>query len=385
MEIKGFQTLKRGMAKLTVGPEDNNQSNFSNLEAFDKFKNQQSPNLELSWRDNLQTNIVNLWAKVCGDGKLPFCNSSRIKDVDLNALYDFLEKENFILAGSFFCDRAPYQDGFCESVFLFRRNEFWILVDNTIHNISSFYFLARKMSDYCDTIQRILKFTIPKSDSRIFMLVKEYGDLTLAACDIREQELDFDNYADDFAEFHNDILQFVDDEDEPQLVLIYGEPGTGKSRYLRALTSIIEKDVVYITKDMIDAFCSPDFISFALKELKNKVIICEDVDAALINDGVRTTATSNLLNMSSGVLSDILNIKIICTFNCEQNQIDSALLRKGRLRKKYEMKALDIKKSNNLLKKLGKNYTTDKPMTLAEIYGADEENGGETNKGRLGF
>ena len=43
-----------------------------------------------------------------------------------------------------------------------------------------------------------------------------------------------------------------------------------------------------------------------------------------------SVGVSNLLNLSDGILGDILNIHVIATFNMDKERIDSALLRKGR-------------------------------------------------------
>ena len=72
--------------------------------------------------------------------------------------------------------------------------------------------------------------------------------------------------------------------------------------------------------------------------------------------------------MTDGILSDDLGIKFICTFNDDMKNIDPALLRKGRLVSKYEFKPLSVEKSNTLLKERGINETTNKPLTLAEIF-----------------
>jgi ATP-dependent 26S proteasome regulatory subunit len=53
-------------------------------------------------------------------------------------------------------------------------------------------------------------------------------------------------------------------------------------------------------------------------------------------------------------MKDALKLKIICTANCKMDEIDNALLRKGRILTKYEFKKLSIDKTNSLLKKLNK-------------------------------
>ena len=65
----------------------------------------------------------------------------------------------------------------------------------------------------------------------------------------------------------------------------------------------------------------------------------------------RSNTVSNLLNLSDGLLSDCLNIQIICTFNIPICEVDNAFLRAGRLLGAYEFKPLCIDKATQLIKK----------------------------------
>ena len=93
--------------------------------------------------------------------------------------------------------------------------------------------------------------------------------------------------------------------------------------------------------------------------------------------------------MCDGLLSDILNIKIIVTFNTNLNNIDTALLRKGRLKYQYTFGSLCVEKTKALLKELyGDDYDTDnvtKPMILADIYNIEDNNAMQTPRKTIGF
>jgi ATP-dependent 26S proteasome regulatory subunit len=78
-------------------------------------------------------------------------------------------------------------------------------------------------------------------------------------------------------------------------------------------------------------------------------------------------AVSNLLNISDGLLSDFLNVQLICTFNNSLTMVDSALMRKGRLIAKYEFGKLSVEKAKVLSKHFGHDRHIDEPMTVAEI------------------
>ena len=87
--------------------------------------------------------------------------------------------------------------------------------------------------------------------------------------------------------------------------------------------------------------------------------------------------------MTDGIYSDIINLKIIATFNAKLNDIDPALLRKGRLIAKYEFNPLSVEKTNKLLKKLG-YPESEKPMTLADIFNYEDANYSK-ERSKIGF
>ena len=72
--------------------------------------------------------------------------------------------------------------------------------------------------------------------------------------------------------------------------------------------------------------------------------------------------------MSDGLLNDMLKLQIICTFNVDLKQLDSALLRPGRLIARKEFKALPELDANILAQRLGVKYHFEEPATLSEIY-----------------
>lgn len=94
----------------------------------------------------------------------------------------------------------------------------------------------------------------------------------------------------------------------------------------------------------------PDFISFLLKH-QNAILIIEDAEKVLMSREQmnENSVVSTILQLTDGLFSDYLNIKIICTFNTSLDKIDKALLRKGRMIAYYEFKALIPEKANEIL------------------------------------
>lgn len=80
-----------------------------------------------------------------------------------------------------------------------------------------------------------------------------------------------------------------------------------------------------------------------------------------------------ILNLTDGILASVLKIAVIVTYNYERDKIDPALLRKGRLRIEHNFDLLTAEEANVVLKKMGKDYRTDIPMSLADIYNLEED------------
>jgi ATP-dependent 26S proteasome regulatory subunit len=72
--------------------------------------------------------------------------------------------------------------------------------------------------------------------------------------------------------------------------------------------------------------------------------------------------------MTDGLLNDMLNLQIICTFNVKVSKLDKALLRPGRLLARKEFKALPEFEANLLASRLGIKHHFTGAATLAEIY-----------------
>jgi len=177
------------------------------------------------------------------------------------------------------------------------------------------------------------------------------------------------NYNDDLP--YKRMVEILNTEDSAELMLFYGEPGTGKSTLIKKfITEIPEKDFVFMDGTLLANVQQDRLMSYFL-ENQDTVFIFEDCEKILLDRENNYNPTmSILLNLTDGIISDILNIKIICTFNTKLSKIDTALLRKGRLTLKYEFKKLCKEKAQKLLK--GETITKD--MSLADIYNFKEEN-----------
>ena len=192
--------------------------------------------------------------------------------------------------------------------------------------------------------------------------------------ELPDQKLDIDlGYGKAFKPVHEKIITQLNQKKGKGLVLLHGTPGTGKTHYLKYLASKIkDKRVLFIPPFLADFITSPEMTPFLIQNA-GSVLFIEDAERVITDrQSGGANGVSNILNITDGILSDILNIQIVATFNMDKAKIDSALLRKGRLIAEHKFDALPVEDANNLLKHLGKNHTTDKPMTLTEIYNIEE-------------
>lgn len=176
-----------------------------------------------------------------------------------------------------------------------------------------------------------------------------------------------DNYNDDIMIIYPTILERLNKSNDKGLILLYGKPGTGKTSFIRHLCKeITDKKIIYIPPDLANCIGDPSFLQFLIKN-NNSILIIEDAENLIqARENGRSGTISNILNLSDGLLSDVLNIQLICTFNCPISNIDQALLRKGRIIAKYEFKELSLDKTKVLYSK------ATNPMILSDIYNKEE-------------
>jgi len=192
-------------------------------------------------------------------------------------------------------------------------------------------------------------------------------------------------YNDDFEEIDSIILQSIDTP-KSGLILLHGEPGTGKTSYIKNLIAKFkETNFIFVQNKFVQELLTPQFISFLLKH-RNAVLIIEDAEKIIMSRETSSEASvvSTILQLTDGLFSDYLNIKIICTFNSKMEKVDKALLRKGRMIANYPFKPLAKDKTKALLQSLGFE-PLEQEMTLAEIFKLKEKGFTEESPRKIGF
>lgn len=193
------------------------------------------------------------------------------------------------------------------------------------------------------------------------------------------------HYNDDFVEVYNRIDKAIDKK-QSGLILLYGKPGTGKTTFIKSLISDHkDSNFIFVQNEFVHNLLDPEFISFLLKQ-RNSILIIEDAEKVIksreqVN---QDSVVSTILQLTDGLFSDYLNIKVICTFNSNLSKVDTALLRKGRMIAKYEFKALALDKTNAILKELNLEPSKEE-LVVADIFNRNQKSYSNIEKGKIGF
>lgn len=181
-----------------------------------------------------------------------------------------------------------------------------------------------------------------------------------------------------------------------KIILIEGEPGTGKSYLIKALVSELDAKFIYVPNDQVASLSAPGIMpklarmsidtrldssidfdeeSRAPSKKGPVILIIEDADEIIVSRKRRSNEIlSNLLGMGDGVIGAVVDIRIILTTNAKSKskvEVDSALLRPGRLNTRIVVSEIKYDHANEVYNRLtGETLPrTKESFTLAEVYG----------------
>jgi hypothetical protein len=236
----------------------------------------------------------------------------------------------------------------------------------------------------------VKKHKLPKNTTTpcIGMICMEDGEFYIKDFYIKKDYTIKDgdlHYGEGFMDFHDKLLDRFR-SDSKGLVLFHGTPGTGKTFYIRSLIKDLlqmGRYIIYLPPGMVDSMVDPGMLNFLssavmekAEEGKSCILLLEDAEPLLASRKTenRSAGITNLLNVTDGLLNDMLSIQVIATFNTELSNIDEALLRPERLIARKEFKKLKKEDAILLAKSLGVDRNVEDDMTLAEIYSQSKSN-----------
>jgi hypothetical protein len=260
--------------------------------------------------------------------------------------------------------------------------------DNLV-NVEFFYSIQNGELSTQINLSDLEKYVRTKKRANIHLVKSEHGHLDTEEYDlfIPPMELEL-NYGESFKDVHETIISRLNKKNDKGIILLHGQHGTGKTSYIKYLTSLInDKDILFIPPSMAEMLSDPSMIPF-LMDHRDSILIIEDAERVIgdrESGNVSSAGVSNVLNLTDGILGDCLSIQIIATFNMRKENIDKALLRKGRLIAEHKFEKLNLDETNKLLKHLNKDTEVKEGMTLADIYNIDVEVHKTIKTSKLGF
>lgn len=297
------------------------------------------------------------------------------KDIKFNQETERFEKSNFL--------------------YKLKNYEIYILIDDTNGEmlINRIYHNSSDFDDRSEEIIALLNKSIhykKDNSSEIKIVLRTNSGFMLKSYPINPLSINISEmYNDDFVTVHDKITDKLKNHNKG-ILLLHGKAGTGKTNYIKYLTTLIpEKKFVFIPVGMIEALSDPVFIA-TLIDNRGAILVLEDCENYLEDRNLsgQNNVVSTILNLTDGLLSDVLGIQIIATFNSNLVNIDGALMRSGRLIAEYEFDKLNLNKTTNLLKKLNHDFDdmTIEEMVLSDIFNIkDIPIKKETKQKKIGF
>ena len=107
-----------------------------------------------------------------------------------------------------------------------------------IKNLKNLYLLK------CDEINKFVK---EKKRANIQLVKSEMGHLDTEEYDLHIPDIDLRlNYGEEFTKVHDVIVQRLNKKNDMGIILLHGDPGTGKTSYIKYLTKLIKDKVIRI-------------------------------------------------------------------------------------------------------------------------------------------
>lgn len=240
--------------------------------------------------------------------------------------------------------------------------------------------------EFFKAAQHILQENIgPKTSAgRAYVLMSTQEGPKLQSIGVASIQLERGNYNPDALEGFDHVVQDLSSKTPGgRLAIFDGVPGTGKTYMIRGLLdSVPDALFVLVPVNLVQELASPGMISALLETRRNKgdaatVFIIEDADECLgSRDATNVNAVSALLNLGDGIIGAMMDIRIVCTTNLKNEELDEAVTRPGRMSAKVHVGALDKRTARKLYERLtGKSASLSDGLTLAQVYNLARDDG----------
>ncbi len=220
----------------------------------------------------------------------------------------------------------------------------------------------------------------------VYALAKTSDGYAISRVGVAGVPLVRENYHPDAIESYNHIIRDLKSPSPSgRLVIFSGEPGTGKTYFVRSMLTEVPKATFLLVPPQLMKDLGEPAILPTLAEAKEHldgpiVLLAEDGDKCLVERdmGGDMATIQSVLNLGDGILGSLLDVRIVITTNAETFKMDRAALRPGRLSRHLHVGPLDAEHAEAVVRRLvGPSavggFTG--PTTLAMAYGKARELG----------
>jgi hypothetical protein len=248
-------------------------------------------------------------------------------------------------------------------------------------------YTASMSRDFIQTMGDYFTANIGKhpEKGRVYVLTATNRGTTTTSMGVANVPFQPGNYTDTIVK---DFEHVVTDLGSPspcgRLVLIDGEPGTGKTYFVRALFDMLPKALFILIPPQLIAELSGPNLAAGISEIREDhpdsslILVVEDADQCLVPRAAdNISSMSGMLNATDGIFGTLVDLRVVCTTNAIYKEIDEAIVRPGRLCRSIKIGALDIPRAEAVYKRLtGKEKKLEgDDITLATVYRLAREDG----------
>lgn len=180
-------------------------------------------------------------------------------------------------------------------------------------------------------------------------------------------------------EFSGWAKEFLPGLDEPGISILCGEPGTGKTYFIRHIMAALADThrFYFVPVDNFGLLSSNALTDFwKLEHIAHpsakKVLVLEDAEVLLRDREKGQSAVATILNLTDGLMTQYVQVHLLATLNCSRDVLDPALLRPGRLKFFRNFGRLPAAHAARIARLYSLKLPQQADYSLAEIFAAEQ-------------
>jgi hypothetical protein len=202
------------------------------------------------------------------------------------------------------------------------------------------------------------------------------------------------HYGDDFKEW---VANFTETLNEPGISILRGDPGTGKTSFLRHIMCALADThrFYFLPVDNFGLLGTGSLTDFWKTEQREHsaahiVLVLEDAETLLLErDHESRSPVAAILNLTDGLMTEFIRVHLVCTLNCKMDDLDPALIRPGRLQTFKSFDRVPRERALKIASHHGFVLPDQQDYSLAEIFASSSHSkmtsGVVKEKGPVGF